>query len=97
AAARDAWDIVHVNTATGMSLAGWLDDIWSNIMNHIDPKKKAGWIGEIESPPKGVDAAVDFDAEERAFLNAMKAVAREEKRTKAVRWCHGPGQGNPRG
>lgn len=73
-AAKDAWSIVHVNRAAGMSLAGWLDEVWSKIMEHIDPKKRAGWITEIESPPKGVEVQVDFDAEEQAFLNAMKAV-----------------------
>jgi hypothetical protein len=76
AAARESWSIVHVNKATGMSLAGWLDEVWSKIMEHIDPKKRAGWITDIESPPKGIKAELDFDAEEQAFLNAMKAVMR---------------------
>jgi hypothetical protein len=73
---KGAWDIVHVNSAKGMSLAGWLDEVWSKIMAHIDPKKKAAWINDIQAPPKGSDVEIDFDAEEQAFLNAMKAVAR---------------------
>ena len=78
ASAREAWSIVGVNRAVGMSLAGWLDEIWANIMRHIDPKKQAGWVSQIESVPKGVkaDVDVDFDAEEAAFMNAMKAVMR---------------------
>lgn len=75
AAARGSWSIVHVNSATGMSLAGWLDQVWSNIMTHIDPKKRAGWIAEVQSPPKGVDPEIaSFDDEEKAFLAAMNAV-----------------------
>lgn len=74
ASARDGWHIVHVNRAVGMSLAGWLDEIWTNIINHTDPKKLAAWIGQMETPPKGLSAEVDVDAEEQAFLNAMKAV-----------------------
>lgn len=75
-AAKDAWDVVGVNRAVGMSLAGWLDEIWVKIMEHIDPKKKAGWLSDITSPPKGLKTEVDYDAEEAAFLNAMKAVMR---------------------
>ena len=74
--AKSAWDVVHVNDAAGKSLAGWLDDLWSKIMSYIDPKKKASWVTEIERPPKGTDAEIDFDAEEQAFLNAMNAVMR---------------------
>lgn len=74
--AKDAWDIVGVNRAQGMSLAGWLDEIWHKIMTHIDPKKKPAWLSDIESPPKGTTAEIDYDAEEAAFLNAMKAVMR---------------------
>lgn len=73
---KDAWEIVHVNTAVGMSLAGWLDEVWSKVMAHIDPKKKASWISAIQTPPKGTAAEIDFDAEEQAFLNAMNAVMR---------------------
>lgn len=76
ASARQAWDVVHVNRAVGMSLAGWLDEIWSKIIAHSDPKKVAGWITRVQSPPKGVAEQVDFDEEEAAFLNAMKAVMR---------------------
>lgn len=75
-AAKDAWSIVHVNNAVGVSLAGWLDQVWSKIMERIDPKKVAGWISEIESTPKGWEGTVDFDDEERAFLAAMNAVMR---------------------
>lgn len=74
--AKSAWDVVHVNDATGKSLAGWLDELWSKIMSYIDPKKKASWVTEIERPPKGTDVEIDFDAEEQAFLNAMNAVMR---------------------
>lgn len=73
-AVKDAWSIVHVNNAVGMSFAGWLDEVWSKVMAHIDPKKKAGWITQVQTPPKNVAAEVDFDAEEQAFLNAMNAV-----------------------
>jgi len=76
ASVKDAWSVVHVNGATGMSLAGWLDEVWSKTMSHIDPKKKASWVTRIETPPKGTEAAIDFDAEEQAFLNAMNAVMR---------------------
>lgn len=74
AAAKGSWDIVHVNRAVGMSLAGWIDEIWSKIMTHIDPKKRVAWVSDVERAPKGWDAEIDFDEEERAFLNAMKAV-----------------------
>lgn len=73
--AKTAWDVVGVNRAQGMSLAGWLDEVWAKIMNHIDPKKKPAWLSDIESPPKGTAAEINYDAEEAAFLNAMKAVA----------------------
>lgn len=75
-AAKDSWGIVHVNAAAGMSLAGWLDEVWSKIMAHIDPTKQASWITAVQTPPKGVDVQVDFDAEEQAFLSAMNAVMR---------------------
>lgn len=57
-----------------MSLAGWLDEIWTKIMERIDPKKKAAWISDIQRPPKGVKEEVDFDAEGAAFMAAMNAV-----------------------
>lgn len=75
-AAKESWDVVGVNRAQGMSLAGWLDEIWRKIMEHIDPKKKAAWISDVESPPKGLKTEINYDAEEAAFLNAMKAVMR---------------------
>lgn len=74
--ATSAWDRVHVNRAVGMSLAGWLDELWSKIMEHIDPKKRTQWISEIERPPKNVKKEIDFDEEEQAFLAAMNAVMR---------------------
>lgn len=74
-AARGAWDRVYVNDAAGKSLAGWLDEVWWRIISQIDPKKLASFTNEIETPPKGFETEVDFDAEERAFLAAMKAVA----------------------
>lgn len=72
--AASAWSIVHVNNAAGMSLAGWLDEVWSKIMANIDPKKRASWVTEVERPPKGTKQDIDFDAEEQAFLAAMNAV-----------------------
>lgn len=72
--ARGSWDVVHVNSAAGMSLAGWLDELWSNIMARIDPKHKASWVLEIEKPPKGIKAEINFDEEEQAFLQAMNSV-----------------------
>lgn len=74
--AATAWSIVHVNQAAGKSLAGWLDEVWTKIMDHIDPKKRAGWVSEIERPPKGLKQGIDFDEEEAAFLAAMNAVMR---------------------
>jgi len=74
ASAKQEWETVGVNRAVGVSLAGWLDEIWLRIMERIDPKKKAAWITDIERVPKGWEGEVDFDDEERAFLNAMNAV-----------------------
>lgn len=74
ATAAQAWDVVHVNDVAGRSLAGWLDELWSKVLIHVDPKKKAAWINEIESVPKGYETALDFNDEERAFMAAMKAV-----------------------
>lgn len=74
ATAGGSWDLLHVNDVAGRSLAGWLDEVWSKIMVYIDPKKKAAWINEIESVPKGYETELDFNDEERAFLSAMKAV-----------------------
>lgn len=71
-----AWQVVHVNDAAGRSLAGWLDLVWSRIMEHIDPKKRAGWESEVTKPPKTVAKEIDFDEEEAAFLAAMNAVMR---------------------
>lgn len=76
ASAKEAWSIVHVNNAAGMSLAGWLDQLWSKIMERIDPKKMASWVSSIESTPKGYEGQVDYDDEERAFIAAMNAVMR---------------------
>lgn len=76
ASAKSSWHSLHVNRAVGMSLAGWLDEVWSKIMERIDPKKLAGWVSEIESVPKGYEGEVDFDDEEKAFLAAMNAVMR---------------------
>lgn len=74
--AASAWDRVHVNGAVGMSLAGWLDEVWSKIMEYIDPKKRTKWISDIETPPKKIAQEMNFDAEEQAFLAAMNAVMR---------------------
>lgn len=75
-AAKGAWRVVHVNRAAGMSLAGWLDEVWTSIMRHIDNDKRAAWVADVESPPKGFEQQLDFDAEERAFMAAMNAVMR---------------------
>jgi hypothetical protein len=75
--AATAWPVVHVNNAVGMSLAGWLDQLWSNIIAHIDPAKRASWEAEVTKAPKSVKPEeIDFDAEEQAFLSAMNAVMR---------------------
>lgn len=76
ASAKANWEHIHVNQAAGMSLAGWLDEVWSKIMERIDPKKKASWVSDVERPPKGVKQQIDFDDEEKAFLAAMNAVMR---------------------
>lgn len=73
-AAQESWDIIHVNSAAGMAFAGWLDEVWSKVVSHIDPKKLAGVVSDFEATPPGWEADVDFDDEERAFLRAMKAV-----------------------
>lgn len=72
--AATAWQQVHVNDAMGKPLAGWLDEVWSKIMGHIDPAKRTAWITEVERAPKGTTQEIDFDAEEQAFLAAMNAV-----------------------
>lgn len=74
--ARNSWEIVHVNSAQGVPLAGWLDQVWSKALTHCDPKKITALRQEMDTPPKGLKVEVDFDAEEQAFLNAMKAVMR---------------------
>ena len=74
ASAKTAWEFVHVNKAAGMSLAGWLDEVYSKIMVHIDPKKKAGWLSDIERVPKGWEGEINYTDEEQAFLSAMNAV-----------------------
>lgn len=77
---RGAWDTIGASLlAKGadpakMSLAGWVDLIRLTCIQHCEPKKLAGFLGQIETPPKGVAAAVDFDAEERAFEAAMRSV-----------------------
>lgn len=73
ASVLDAWDRLHVNSAVGMSLAGWLDEVWSKVMSLMDPKRVAGWVASIEAAPKGWEVETDFDAEERAFMAAMRS------------------------
>lgn len=72
--ARGAWDILHVNQAVGVPLAGWLDEVWTKTVAHCDPKKLAGLTHELELAPKGFETEVDFDAEELAFMAAMNSV-----------------------
>lgn len=74
--ARDSWEIIHVNSAQGVPLAGWLDEVWTKTVQHCDPKKLASLRHDLETAPKGFETELDFDAEEQAFLNAMKAVMR---------------------
>lgn len=69
-----AWHIVHVNAAGGKSLAGWLDELWSRVVDHIDPKERTSWVARIEAPPKNIQAEINYDEEEQAFLAAMNAV-----------------------
>lgn len=73
ASVAEAWDRVHVNQAAGASFAGWLDEVWSRIMSLMDPKRVVGWVGSVEAPPEGWEAEVDFDAQERAFMAAMRS------------------------
>lgn len=73
AAITEAWDRIHVNAARGMSFAGWLDEVWSRIMAEMDPKKVTSWVASVETPPKGWESQVDFDAQERAFMAAMRS------------------------
>lgn len=73
--AAQAWDRVHANNAAGVSLAGWLDQIWSNMVPYIDPKKFTAVQVNLATPPKGWEMEIDFDAEEAAWQAAMKAVA----------------------
>lgn len=72
--ATGSWDVVHVNDAVGRPLAGWLDEVWTKILAHVDPKKRTSFIGEVEAVPKGWQTEVDFSGEELAFMSAMKAV-----------------------
>lgn len=74
--AKDAWDIVHVHQVNDRPLAGWLDEVWSRILQHCDPKKRASFIGQVTEVPKGWADDVDFSGEERAFMAAMNAVMR---------------------
>lgn len=76
ALARDSWEIVHVNQAVGVPLAGWLDQVWTKAVQHCDPTKLTSLRQQLDTPPKGFETEIDFDAEEQAFLNAMKAVMR---------------------
>jgi hypothetical protein len=73
ASVPDVWDRLHVNNAAGMSFAGWLDEVWAKIMNLMDPKRVTSWVASVEAPPKGWETEVDFDAEERAFMAAMRS------------------------
>jgi hypothetical protein len=68
-----SWDKVHVNNAAGMSLAGWLDEVWSKLTPWIDPKKRAAFEVQLQTPPKGWEGDVNFDEEEAAFEAAMRA------------------------
>lgn len=72
--ATGSWETVHVNDAMGRPLAGWLDEVWSKILTHVDPKKRASFVNEVESAPTGWQGEVDFNNEEMAFMSAMKAV-----------------------
>ena len=72
--ATGSWETVHVNDAVGRPLAGWLDEVWSKILAHVDPKKRASFVNEVESAPTGWQGEVDFNNEEMAFMSAMKAV-----------------------
>lgn len=67
------WHVLHVNNAAGMSLAGWLDEVWTKTIANMDPKHKAAWEHQITLAPKGWEEEVDFDEEEKAFLAAMNA------------------------
>lgn len=67
------WSVLHVNNAAGMSLAGWLDELWSKTIANMDPKHRASWEHQIDTPPKGWESAVDFNEEEKAFMAAMRS------------------------
>lgn len=45
------------------------------MITRVDPKKLTSFTSEIETPPKGLQQELNFDAEEQAFLAAMRAVA----------------------
>lgn len=68
-----AWPHLHVNNATGMSFAGWLDEVWSKAISVMDQKHRPAWEHQIESPPKGWESEVDFNEEEKAFMSAMRS------------------------
>lgn len=67
------WQVLHVNHAAGMSLAGWLDEVWSKAVSLMDPKHRAAWESNITRAPKGWESDLDVDEEEKAFLAAMSA------------------------
>jgi hypothetical protein len=68
-----AWEHLHVNNARGMSLAGWLDEVWSKAVSIMDQKHRPAWEHQIEFPPKGWESSVDFNEEEKAFMSAMRS------------------------
>lgn len=57
-----------------LPLAAWLDAIWSILLAHVDPKKMAAWLHQVEATPKGWESAINFDEQEQAFMAAMKSV-----------------------
>lgn len=68
-------DLALAGIRGDVPLAMWLDCLWSLVLRRIDPKKVTSWVHQVETPPKEWQEETDVEAEERAFMAAMRAVA----------------------
>jgi hypothetical protein len=56
-----------------LSLAAWLDAIWSIMLSYIERDNLQSWLSQMEVAPTGWADEIDFDEQERAFIAAMKS------------------------